>query len=146
MERSWGPLWRLWQCGEQRGDLLPGGSVAVRIPPPGGSAHRAVPRRGFAALFQRACGNLISLPACFPQGLRGGWVPFTRLHVQPWVAPLVGLHLPHQNLKFVHVSLPASGEHWEVGSSAGCHSFHGQPQSLRAPDSPATAVLQGAHA
>lgn len=43
MERSWGPLWRLWQCGEQRGDLLPGGSVAVRIPPPGGSATELCP-------------------------------------------------------------------------------------------------------
>lgn len=59
-----------------------------------------------------------------------------RLHAPPWVAPLVGLHLPHQNLRFLLASLPASGERWEAGSSPGCHNFHGQPQSLRASDSP----------
>lgn len=119
----------LWRCGFHLREAAP-----TELCPAG------------ASLLSSSVPVETSSPSCFPQGLRGGWVPFTRLHVQPWVAPLVGLHRPHQNLKFVHVSLPASGEHWEVGSSAGCHSFHGQPQSLRAPDSPATAVLQGAHA
>lgn len=56
---------------------------------------------------------------------------------------LVGVHLPDQSLKFLHASLPSSGKHREVG---GCHYFRGQPQSIRAPDSPATTVLHGAHA
>lgn len=76
------------------------------------------------AQFQSSCGNLISFPACFPfsqpishrNSEHAG--SFARLHVQPWMNPYPIVSTSHVEIsatRFLHASLPASGDAEIVG-------------------------------